>query len=148
MGSRDGQELGGGTLTESDLVQALKKFVKGLLPFAIFIKLADRFNSGYPDVTVTWRGITSWWELKHYDNEAFKSPELQETRCKQLGEQGICHYVIYEERKGVRRTLIVAPKDMDHWEQTNNWAPGFDHTFVVKFIRQCHLYPEQFKPAA
>jgi hypothetical protein len=101
-------------------------------------KHADRFNRGYPDVTNAWKGITSWWEIKHYDNEPFKSPPQQEITCQRLSQQALCYYVIYEERKGFRNTRIVAPEEIGNWTETLIRTTGFDHAWVADFIRKTH----------
>lgn len=125
-------------MTESDLTQQQMVYCRTLMPGAEVLKHADRFNAGYPDFTVTWKWITSWWEVKFYDDMAFKSPKVQEIQCQKLATQGVCNYIIFEQRRGVRRTLIVAPKEIERWDQSADFAPGFNHAWVARYIALAH----------
>jgi len=110
-----------------------------IMYMSVVLKHADRFNTGYPDMTVTWSHATSWWEVKFYDNEMFDAPQLQHLTCRRLAAQGTCYYVIYERRHDVRLTRIVAPKDLDTWAQSKHVAKGFHHHWVAEFISHSHL---------
>jgi hypothetical protein len=114
------------------------KICRRFMPFAEVLKHADRFNKNYPDMTVSWEKFTSWWEIKFYNEEPFKSPEGQEIKCQRLARQGVCYYIIYEERRAQRRTLIVHPDEIGAWTTAVNATPGFDHIWVSHFIRQTH----------
>lgn len=125
-------------MNEADLSQALNETCRKVMPFSQVLKHADRFNVAYPDTTVTWHKPTSWWEVKFYNQRMFTHRPGQKTKCEQLAEQGICYYVIYEARKATQRTLIVEPKNVEHWEESTLTVPGFNHLWVAQFIRQVH----------
>ena len=103
------------------------------------LKHSDRRNRGYPDMSVTWAGVTSWWEDKLFDEGPFKSPPAQRLLCRQLARQGICYYVIYALRGGIRTTHIVEPDELDQWETGVRLAEGFNHEWVARFVRLTHL---------
>lgn len=89
-------------------------------------------------MTNSWLKTTSWWELKFYDNEPFKSSPTQEILCKKLAQQSICYYVIYELRRGVKRTCIVHPDSFETWWECKDHVVGFSHNWVAAFIRRTH----------
>ena len=122
------------TLTQ-DLMSRIKVYMRGAEP----MKHADKFNGGYPDLSNTWRYVTSWWEIKFYDDRMFKKPVLQQIQCKKLALQGICYYIIYERRGLQKCTYIVRPHELDAWDESELVTHGLDHTWVAHFIRQEHL---------
>ena len=89
-------------------------------------------TSGIPDVSVTWRGKTSWWEFKHGLTIKWANA-LQQLTCRRLAAAGSCRVVLYEEVRDIRRTCICTPD-----EEVEVFATGFDHRFVVDVIRRSH----------
>src|SRR5215831_14767698 len=118
-------------MNESDLTQELMSACRVDMRGAIVLKHADKINTGYPDFTVTWAHMTSWWEVKLWDEGPFESPELQEIMCKRLASQGYCRYVIYEQRRTVRRVIVAHPFALDQWTESPDVAPGFSHLWVA-----------------
>lgn len=51
-------------MNESAMTNRLVAGLRQRIKPAEFIKHADRFTSGIPDLSVTYAGATSWWELK------------------------------------------------------------------------------------
>lgn len=131
-------------MTETYLQSKLMNACRVTMPHSVVLNHhGSRFTKDYPDMTVSWLDTTSWWELKLYDNEAFDTPEAQSIMCRKLAQQSICNYIIYEERKGVKRTLIVHPGQMDAWSICTNFAHGFSHVWVAAYIRKTHEHHRQ-----
>lgn len=125
-------------MTESDLTQDLMRFAHAEMHGSVVMKHADRFNSGHPDFSLTWHGITSWWEVKHYDNEPFETPQLQKITCQRLARQTVCNYIIYEQRGEFKQVLIVHPEKIETWQETPLFQLGFNHSWVSRYIRAQH----------
>ena len=125
-------------MTEATLTSDLREVLLAGLPGSVFFKHHDGSTSGVPDFTLTWRRITSWGEVKFYDDRDFDCPELQNITCRKLATAGLCYYLIYERRKGVDRTLIVAPKDMERWREAKDVTMGFNHHWVMRRIAYLH----------
>lgn len=130
--------MGGGALTEADLTSRLLQLTRLELPGCLALKHADRFNYAYPDVTVTWSRVTSWMEVKFYNEGPFERRVDQDIMCKRLAVQGDCHYIIFELRKGVRRTLWVEPAHIDDWVDAPDFCRGFDHFWLIQHMRLLH----------
>lgn len=121
------------------------------MPFSVGLKLQERSNSGYPDFTFTWARLTSWWEVKFYNNRMFESTEIQHTTCRRLNQAGHCHYIIYERHGALKRVLILHPhatrqEFVDTWRDAHDFAFGFNHAWVSAFIRNLHLTHLQAGP--
>ena len=106
--------------------------MKGYLP----IRHEDVSTSGIPDISITGYNFTSWLEVKHA-TPSFKSPGIQELMCLRLAAAGHCRYLIYYEKGAIKRTLIIHPKHLKDL-QPEAFCIGFDHEFVVDYIRQIH----------
>jgi len=127
-------------MNETSLTQDLIEMCRTAMPGCVTLKISAQWNNaGYPDLTHTWRRLTSWWEVKHYDNEKFASPPLQHVTCRRLAHAGVCHYIIYEERHHRRRTLIVHPELLDRWEDSADYCDGFNHLWVARFMAHVHM---------
>ena len=123
--------------TESSLTQDLKRVIEKAMHGAVYLKHADKFRHGVPDDSVTWNRVTSWWEVKFWNEKAFKSRPVQEITCRRLASQGLCFYIIYERRKGVDSVRIVHPRLLSQW-RSHISRPGFDHAWVASKIKQLH----------
>ena len=129
-------------MTEATLTAQLITECEKVMPFAQMLKHSDRANAGYPDFTCTWHGVTTWWEVKFYDNRMFKTPIHQTIKCCQLAEQGHCQYIIYQLRdtsKTGKSVSIVHPKNLKLWRNSTR-IPGWDHHTVAWFIRNFHWH--------
>jgi len=127
-------------LNEADLSANLKRACERAMPHCLALKHAERANRAYPDHSVTWGKFTSWWEVKFYNGRMFESPADQEIMCKRLSQQGVCYYIIFEQRKE-RRTLIVKPFELGAWQTAPaDFKEGFDYDWVAQFIKHEHLY--------
>lgn len=121
---------------ESGLKSALLKQMKILLPGFVVLAHSERVRSGVPDWSVTGAGRTTWWEFKHSAPD-FMSHGIQELTCLRLAAAGYCRYVVWEERNGIKRTLIVHPKHLKDLT-SETWCVMFDHRWLVNEIRKAH----------
>lgn len=125
-------------MNESDLTQELMSACRVEMRGSVVLKHADRHNSGYPDFTNTWHQVTSWWEVKFWDNGDFESPEIQHLTCRRLAAQGICNYIIFEQKGPARRIVIVHPELLTSWRDSADFVSGFNYLWVAQFIRHAH----------
>lgn len=119
---------------KSKLMRELKLYAPGLTA----LRHEDVRTSGIPDLSTTGYGRTCWWEFKHATPK-YGTFELQELTMRRLAVGGFARYIIYIENKNgeAKRTLIVHPnllKDLI----PENWTVGFNHRFVVEYIRKAH----------
>lgn len=130
-------------MTEADITQDLLKVLKSRLPGADVWKIADRSTIGRPDVAITWRGFTSWLEVKllrQGDSLDGCSPELQRFMMQRLHCQsgGRAWYVVYDARKKRERfTAIYEPALLvDNEDAPLLLTSGFDHEQVARFLEE------------
>jgi len=98
----------------------------------VIIKHSDGFTSGSPDISITWKKKDTWWELKHGEKVVWANA-LQQLTCRRLAANGICYVVLYEDVLSHRRTCILTPDEEDV-----EVVDGFDHRFVLDFVRRTH----------
>ena len=122
--------------SEATLTQKLLAAM-GQLPDAEAFKINDRSTAGIPDCVVTWNGFTTWFEVK-YANPKFKRRELQHLTLRRLyrANKQRARYVVYD--AVMNKVYIVAPKDLENWRQSVVCCSGFEHAFVVDYIRRTH----------
>ena len=133
-------ELGGDEVIakqEARLKATLMKELREHLLGAVTLRHEDRFTSGIPDISVTWHGRTTWWECKHA-TPSLVSQGIQELTLLRLAAAGHARYIVWQERRGVRRTMIVHPNRLRDLE-TETTCPGFDMSWLVEQIRLAHL---------
>lgn len=124
-------------MTEAMLKSALMRYLRKKHPSAVILRHEDRITAGIPDVSVTWDGSTSWWEVK-YAKSRIRTRGIQELTCLRLARQGLCYYLIYEERDAFhKRTRIVTPVELQQGLD-GELHDGFDHAFVAQFISRLH----------
>lgn len=121
---------------ESGLKSALLKQMKLVVPGFVVLGHRDGVTSGVPDWSVTGEGRTTWIEFKHAAPN-FKSTGIQELTMMRLAGAGYARYVVWEEKRGVKRTLIVHPKDLKDLTP-EAWCVGFDHRWLAEQIRKAH----------
>lgn len=123
-------------MTEASLTSGFLHEAREHLPGAVIFKHNDRIMVGVPDLSITLNGITSWWEAKYADPK-FKSTGVQELTMLRLAAAGVARYVIWEEKRGIKRTLIVHPRhfhDLTH----ETFCVGFDKKWLIEQVRQLH----------
>ncbi len=118
-----------------ELCNAIKDDIRG----CVVLRHEDVFTSGVPDMSFTWQGRTTWIEAK-YANPRPQGRGRQKITCCELEVAGRCRYVIWDENSGHRQTLIVRPRDVfrGNWREAIERAEGFDHQFIVEFLRRSH----------
>ena len=123
-------------MNESSLKSSWMAQMKSDAPGFVAIRHEDVRTSGIPDASITGCGRTTWWEAK-YGTPDFQSTGIQELTMLRLSAAGYARYVIWEERKGVRRTLIVHPKHLADLTP-ESWCVGFDMKWLVNEVRKAH----------
>lgn len=128
---------------EANLKRALKQLIYRELPNFYIISHEDVSKSGIPDWSISGNKKTSWLEFKHATPQ-FESDEIQEITCCSLAATSFCRYVIWRQygEEGPKETLIVHPNSVrlrkDYGLKIENAAEGFDHQFVLNYIRGIH----------
>ena len=136
------------TMTETQLKSKLTQTLRKSLNNAVIFRHEDQFTSGIPDISVTWEGYTTWLEVK-LAKPTIRSKGIQKHTMQMLSENGRCRYVVYLLEKAscqskhfsLQSTYIVSPKSVNDWVSSKNYAVGFDHQFVVDFIKNSHSHP-------
>lgn len=126
-------------MTESSLTQDQLAQIQKMMRAAVIMKHADKYHTGYPDFSLTWRGITSWWEVKFYDDAPFDAPTLQHITCMKLADQGYCYYLIFERRGEEKKTRIIRPQSLENWPTTGLVQDGFNFRFVAEYAARLHV---------
>lgn len=108
------------------------------VPGFVALRHEDVRTAGIPDLSVTGHGRTTWWEFKHAD-PVIRSFRYQELTMQRLATAGFARYVIWLQHANgtAKRTLIVHPRQFDVL-RTEHWCSGFDHHFVVDYMKQVH----------
>lgn len=127
-------------MTEADLKRHLVKTIVSTLPNAVVLNHTGAMHAGIPDLSVTWNGHTTWWEVKHA-HPTIASRGVQDLMMTRLSKTGTAFYVIYQSVRRVRRTGIVHPQNYKAvgTDIDGTWVDGFNHVFVAEFIREFHL---------
>lgn len=127
--------------TESRYTQEFRKEVEKELPYAVVIKLADNYTIGVPDMTITFDGHTSWWELKvaRKDSATLKGlgKGIQNMMAQRLALEGICYYIVFWDAPSKKGICIYEPKDVNMQNPLLDVAVG-DYLKVIEFIKRCH----------
>lgn len=114
--------------------------IRNQLPKFVSFRLEDKMTKGIPDIVITGRGKTTWWEAKHGTPD-FDSYGLQELTMLRLAGAGVAYYIIWLEKEG-KQTLIVHPRNIQSLIPEISWV-GFNHKAVVEYIRAIH-YGEKY----
>jgi len=98
-------------------------------------------TSGAPDREIVGGGITTRWEAKHGTPD-FLSPPDQELMCCRLAAVAHCKYIVWSERKGIKRTMIVHPLEVmrrTSWDLIPEaFCAEFDMRWLVAQVRLAH----------
>jgi hypothetical protein len=129
-------------MTEAGLKDRLARVLRDELKGAVVLRHEDKNTAGIPDLSVTWRLLDTWLEVKYANPNLYHAKDLQNLTALRLAMTGRCMYVIYQEKREVKRTLIVHPSLVHN--RTIDQTPdefvslGFDHGLVVQYIRRTH----------
>jgi hypothetical protein len=121
---------------ESGLKSKLMAQIKLDLPKFVALRHEDVRTAGIPDLSLTGFARTTWWEFKHATPD-FESHGIQELTMLRLAAAGFARYVIWQERGGVKRTLIVHPKHI-RTLLTETSCSGHDYQFLTDYMRKVH----------
>ena len=113
------------------------------LPNFVVLRHEDQFESGHPDFSVTGNHITSWFEIKYLrpSDSDIRSRGIQDFTLLRLGcVSKHVFYIIYDNRKNNPITRIIHATQVAKWKEDGAGvtAVGFNHMFVVEFIRGHH----------
>lgn len=136
-------------MTEGAFVSRLLREARTLLEpqGAVIFKHHD-ITAGMPDFSVTWRGVTSWWEAKHAKPWIHHESKLQHLRMKQLALASIANYVVLQDQKpsptctGGRFVCVVSPHRVDdagHF--TPEYISTVDYAYIIDIIVCKHGAP-------
>jgi hypothetical protein len=122
-------------LNESDLSRKLVKALRTVLEpegFVIF-KHNQRTGVGVPDISVTGKGSTSWWEVKHLRGGRLIQRGVQSFMMGKLGHAGEARYIMFYDD----HTTIT---DGDQNELIS-WPKFADIEMIVDYVRWVHTRP-------
>jgi hypothetical protein len=119
-------------VNEGTLKRALVKAIRAAMPGAVVYRHEDTFSAGIPDISVTWQGITSWWEVKYEPlGRTSKPTALQVHELDRLAKHTVAGLITYRERKreGGKRTRLEvyvpgAQNPRSEWEDYTHKAPA------------------------
>jgi hypothetical protein len=113
------------------------------LPDALPVRHEDQYTAGVPDLSLSYAGCTSWWELKYAD-PSIQSSKLQRYMCDQLDTRGFsCRYLIFRRGhngKWPREIRVCPPRDFPHWRSLGRVisSGAFDYVALVRYIQETH----------
>jgi hypothetical protein len=113
------------------------------LPDALPLRHEDLFTKGIPDLSISYAGHTSWWEVKYADPYC-KTTKIQRYMCEQLNTRGFfCRYLIFrrgQADKWPRQIRVVQPQDFTHWRKLGRTIStgAFDYGALVRSIQEVH----------
>jgi hypothetical protein len=133
-------------MTEATVRRTLRLAIQEHLPDAVALRYEDRFTRGLPDLSISYRGKTSFWEIKYAD-PYFRTSKVQHHLCEQLDIRGYhCRYIIFQ--RGIarpttarpRQIRVVKPSDIDHWTHLGLVISTgrFDHAALVAHFATVH----------
>ena len=127
-------------VSEASLKQSLVKEMRKQMRGVVVFRHEDRHIFGVPDISCTWGGITSWWEVKVAD-PAVKITSIQVLTCQKLAKAGsACGIIIYQEMPHC--SYIVDPFKIETWATTSPEDlvifKGFPHLQLVHYIKGVH----------
>lgn len=124
-------------MTEAKLKAKLMVAARRALTGWVCERHEEYFRSGWPDISFSGLQRTSYLEAK-LAAPRLRTDGIQELTCLRLAAASFhCRYLVWEERKGVRRTAIVHPGHIKDMTPEVEW-PGFAIDEVVAYIRSIH----------
>ncbi len=133
-------------MNEGDLKDTLVRTLRQTMVGAAIFRHEDKFTAGIPDISVNWRGFTTWIEVK-YLNPDFIGKEIQYVTALKLEREARCLYALYVQRRGERRTVVVKPSELKRTLEPGvqfTFDPlGFDHRYVARRIGELYVYGKE-----
>ena len=127
-------------MNEATLKRALVKAIKTTMPGAVVFPHQDRFTAGIPDISVTWAGVTTWWEVKYSPiGRNSTVTKLQGYTLEQLARQSTAGLITYAETKRAGRYIVL-------WDASHNpinvtELTGWHNEAVASLIQGYHVLP-------
>lgn len=121
------------------LMLELKKQIRH--PRPVIFRHEDRYTHGMPDISLTLRNGTSWWEAKHAIGYLDRGKKIQEQMMRDLSANGgRAFYIIWRTgTDGSERTYVVHPNDLNEWtEKYLVMFVGFDFESLATFMKEVH----------
>lgn len=122
-------------MDEAYLKRRLVETIRKEMPGAVVYRHEDTFTAGIPDISVTWRGSTTWIEVK-FQRRGRKADltALQSQAIDRFRAAGAAAWVVrYIETKDGKQTEVRRGAD------PTALIPGFDHLQVTCWLRIEHL---------
>jgi hypothetical protein len=127
--------------SETELKRDLMIEIRTFFPRFVSLRHEDKLNFGYPDISVSGNGTTTWIEAKVIDHRLkAKSKGIQKLTMQQLASVTHAFYVvwIYTKEGGVF-TYIVRPLEIGlSSREWVDFSVGIDHDFVVERLKEIH----------
>lgn len=98
-------------MKETQIVGKITAHLRKHLLGSVVFKHADRVTAGIPDISVTWRRHTIWFEVKVRREGRMYTRDLQHVNMTRLSKQGSAYYVVFD--LDTARSLIVRPQDIN-----------------------------------
>ena len=127
-------------MNEATLKRNLVKAIKSAMPGAVVFRHEDQFTAGIPDISVTWAGITTWWEVKYSPiGRSSKPTKLQDYPLDQLSRQSTAGLITYAETKRHGKAVIF--RDYADNPVNTTELTGWNHVAITSLIQGFHICP-------
>lgn len=126
--------------TEANVKSTLVRAMRDVMQGAVIFRHEDRHLFGVPDISCTWAGRTTWWEVK-FGAPRFHITEVQLLTCRKLARRGHCAFIIFH---GVEplTTFIIHPEKMAEWTIATSdhlyQCTGFDYRALATYMKGVH----------
>ncbi len=108
------------------------------MPGAVVFRHEDQFTGGIPDISVTWAGITTWWEVKYSPiGRSSKPTSLQGYTLLSLSRQSTAGLITYAETKRAGKSVCFE----DYANNSYTDLTGWSHEAVASLIQGYHVLP-------
>lgn len=97
----------------------------------------DVRTCGIPDLSLTGKGKTTWWECKYAD-PYFESKSIQLLTMRRLAYCGFARYIVWQIRDERRMTMIVHPEHLRYELIAEATSDDFDHQFIINYMKRVH----------
>jgi hypothetical protein len=115
---------------------------------AVVFRHEDSLRAGVPDTSISWRGVTSWWEFK-FGGNTIKWRGAQSAELVRLHSTSIpAFFVVFRETNERGRELFIVPATAGHRNlQTHLYAASWDYQYLLQFIERVHGWSRPYKGA-
>lgn len=140
-------------MTEAKFTKRLITEIKKEMPGAVVFKHADKFTVGVPDMSVSWGGVTTWWEIKVFKNAGDKTIEQLMVKSNKLwmrqalvlsslymATEGLAGYIVLFPGLGIRTLSVdqvLNDNDEPAWEALYESTARFGFKHESKNTAEC-----------